>query len=313
MPGDFEAQLRAASDAWVQEGLVTPEQAERIRARHPLAEGGATGEGGVATLLYGAAGVLLGAAGIALIAVSLDIESAQVPLALVAAAFFGAALAVRFLLHKEMLADALLVAVLPPAVACGFGDAEAFTIVGVVASVGLFLWRRASGFVPTLAVIAFSVAAPVASGRLTEATLGAGAQADTFMWLWVMAQLAFLIGVVLVDRLVTRKDEVAPTALAVIGLAASVIGFLASAMDLESEAVEVGLGVVMLGAAILGAMLRHRGLVLGGAVALSIDAIVFGFDVGGPYVGTLTLVVVAGVLIWQAEVVKRFLAPARSP
>ena len=297
---EFEERLHALTHEWAAEGIVAPEQAERIRARHPLVE---AGHGAVATLLYAAAGVLLGAAGIALIVVGGgDPDRAQVPFLLVSLALLGAGLAIRLLLRKPLLGDAFLVGALIPGVASGFGSREAFTAWGLALATGLLVWRR-EGFVPPLAAIAFTVGAASFSMQVLDG--GSGSDRVEFV-AWTTFQVALLAGVVARDRFLARRDDAATAALAAAGLAASLIPFFSDTVDLRSEGVEAALGACMLVVAGRGAGMRLRGVVLGAAVALAVDAIVFGFDVGGPFTGTLTLLAVAGLLIWQAELVKRY-------
>lgn len=298
---EFESRLHAATDEWVREGIVTPEQAERIRARHPLVE---PGPGAVATLLYAAAGVLLGAAGIALVAVGLEPEDVQLPFTLIALAFLGAAFVVHFALRKPLLGDALLVASMAPAVAAGFGDVEAYTLLGVVVPAGLLSWRRGT-FVAPLGVIAFSIGAAIASFQWTEAF--APRNTDVATVPWAILETLLLVAVVALDRLLPEgRDDIASAGLAVVGLAVSLVFLFGEGLDLESEAIELTLGAVVLVVAAIGAWMRHRGVVLGATVALAVDAIVFGFDVGGVFTGTITLLAVAALLIWQAELVKRY-------
>lgn len=307
MPATFEETLHAATSAWTQEGLVTPEQAERIRARHPLPAAGSERPSAVTSLLYAAAGILIGAAGIALIAVSFDVEldTAQLPFALVAVALVGAGISTRNLLGKPLLGDAFLVASLPPGVAAGMGEAEILSVLGLALALGLLVWRRDGGFVPTLAIIAFSVAAGIASSQLTEGLPDEQGQ-QTFAWTWVCLQAALLGALVASERAELLALGAAGAAFAVVALGVSFTVLLNTAFDLKSEGVELGLGALMLALVGAGAWLRHRGLVLGAAIVLCVDAIVFGFDVGGVLTGTFTLVAVAALLIWQAELVKRY-------
>ena len=119
---------------------------------------------------------------------------------------------------------------------------------------------------------------------------------------WPLAQLTLLAVVLALERAVHDEDRVAPAAVGVVALA---LGFLALLVDTlevaSSERAELALGGAMLAVLVAGLLLRHRGIVVGAAVALCVDAIVFAFDLGGFLTGTGILVALAAALAWQAE------------
>ncbi|HJQ93768.1 MAG TPA: hypothetical protein VJ874_05735, partial [Candidatus Thermoplasmatota archaeon] len=76
---------------------------------------------------------------------------------------------------------------------------------------------------------------------------------------------------------------------------------------------EAYLAVLMGGCLAAGLALREKGMVLAAALAIAIDAIVFAFDVGELVGGLLALLAVAGLLIWQAGALRRYLREDERP
>lgn len=308
MSGSFRDQLERHVPTWVEEGLIDEEQGRAILDRHPVGAESAGDEWAgdwTSTLLYGTAAVLLGAAAIALVFVGLDPDPKQPYLAVVggvlAAAGLGVALAMP---EQELLADALLAAALAPFAVAAFGpDAEAgasllYGTIGMAVPAAYVLVRREGAFLPTLSVIGFTAAAAGTAFNVFD-----GDSAQTLFW--VLAQLVLVLGLLGIDRLLRSEDASTPVALAVLGFGGSLVPWLAEGVDVgSSETIELLLGGAMIAVLGAGIALRHRGLVVGAAVGLCVDAIVFAFDVGGVLLGSGLLVALAVVLISQAERVR---------
>lgn len=313
MSDRFREELRQEVPAWVDEGLITDQQAQAILERHTAA-GPPDGERTewISTLLYGTAAVLLGAAAIAFIFVGID-PSVKPPYLLGIGLTLAAAGVVldRVNPERDLLADALLAAGLAPLAA---GPLEASATNGGALGYGLpamalpaayLVWRRDQPFLPTLSVVGFTVAA-WATGYDPLPPEGAHPPI-----VWLTMQGLLLVALVALDRVWRDRDAAAPVALGVLALAGSLIPFLVETVEISSsETVGLVLGGALLAVLGAGVALRHRGLVYGASIGLAVDAMVFAFDVGGVWLGTGLLVALAVALIWQAELLKRWVVEA---
>lgn len=309
---EFARELVLEAEGWVEEGVVSREQADRLRARyapllsrpgryaaHDRATDRATG-GLLAEFLYALAGVLVGAATLVLIAVGLDMTDSPGLFAAAGGLLLAAGVLVHLRTARPLVADALLAAGLVPLTVASFpGGDDLFGALAMVAALALLLWRRDVTFLPSLAVVAFSVGAAATFFELFE-------QGENTAWF--LAQASLLVGVVASDRLLRGADSALAASLAVGGVVFAFVLFLdEQAPALSSEGVELALGLLMLGVLAAGVALRHRGLAVGAAIVLGVDAIVFAFDVGGVLLGTGILLALAGLLVWQAEFLKGYL------
>jgi len=198
-----------------------------------------------------------------------------------------------------MLADASLVAAPAAIVFNETATVLAPTVLVAIVAAGAL---RKGTFVPPIAVIAFTVVA--ATMRIYERPFRL--EPET---LWIGLQGLMLAALVVASRL--DDAWVPPTALAVAGAGSSASLWLLEAVELCGHATELTIGAVF--AALLGLATWQglRGLALGSAVVLAVDAIVFAFDIGGVLVGVGTLVGLALVAIWQAETRGGYLRKAR--
>lgn len=307
MSDRFRDRLAEEAPAWVDDGLVTEDQAEALLDRYEIddrARGDAGSQGWAGHLLYGTAGALLGAAALAFVLVGLDPAEPRWPLLVTGLALLGIGVLLELTLPaRSLLAQACLGAGLIPMAASVFDASfELGMWATMAAAAGLIVWQRGSRFVPTFAVVAYAVASGAGVFELVEDTARAA-------WIWSGLVAALGIGVVLVDRLMRETDGVAHVALAVAALAISVLPVFFESMDIDDSVnVELALGGVMALVLTGGIGLKHRGIVVGSAVVLTLDAIVFAFDVGGAFLGTGVLLALAGVMIWQAEMLKGYLA-----
>lgn len=304
MARTFGERLEEEAPRWVSEGIVSDEQAERIvaRHRHEAPERGDASER-VANVLYGAAAVLLGAAAIALVLVGFEPNEPALLLLGVglAVAAVGGALYV-LAPARRILADAILVGSLAPMAAAAVdADLVFVPLVAGVAAVALLALRYERAFVAPLSLIALTVTAGGGSFSLVE-----DAMWGTILWTGVM--LAVAVGTLLLQRFVARDDRVLPTAVATLALAVTLIPFFPEGVGVDdSVAIELLIGFAMLVAVGIGLWAHDQGVVTGATTALGIDAIVFAFDVGGVLLGVGVLLALAGVLVWQAERLRRYL------
>lgn len=303
---------------WHQAGLVTAEAHARIQQEYEThlstrldrSDGASYG----ALALYGAAGALLGAACLVLVGLGdFGRGDPYVLLALGALLGAGGGAAYRLASRRE-LGDALVVAALVPWTAAPFPD-EALrpflSLFALAAPVVLLAFRRS--LLPLLAAtVAFTVAAAMASFEWTG-------DIDRFATsLWFGLSVVWLAGLVLLARV----DENGPhpwvdpvLTIATAALVAPTIGVLYDVVDLsDSEAVELALGAVQLAWIFLGLAIRQRGLVIGGAAVLTVDALVFAFDVGGLLLGMGALIATAiGLLVLASALRGRERGPGPGP
>lgn len=296
----FRDRLEDEVAAWVEEGLVGEAQAEQILARYETTEAEADGAW-TRTLLYATAAVLFGAAAIALVFVGIDPDPVRPYLAGLGAALVGIGVGVHVLApERDLLSDALLAAALAPLALAPFepganpGAAWAYGSATLAVCCVYLVRRHRQPFLPTLTVVGFTAAA----GGTTFTAIDAEGQA-AFAWLAV--QCLLLVGLTAGEEL-GDAQLTTPVALATVAFAGSLIPFLLETVGLESaETVELVLGGFMLAVLGAGIGLEHRGLLVGAALALGVDAIAFAFTVGGVWTGIGVLVGLAVVLIWQAE------------
>lgn len=305
---DLARGLLREIDAWEDEGLVSAETADALRARYredaarsTPADGGTRGAGWSTAGLYGTAAVLLGAAAIALVMLGLDPAEPGLPLVAAAGLLAAAGAAVhRGVPGRTALGDAVLASSMAPATAAAFPGQGLDLAVPVALGlpVALLAWRPRTRFVAVLAAVAFSVTAGASAFHLFETD---GLQAAWWTGLMVVA----VAGLVLQERLVLGEDRLTVVPVAVVGAAVSLVFLLADPLDLgSSEAVELALGALMAGVLAVGWLLRHRGLVAGAGTVLAVDAIVFAFDAGNVVTGVGLLLALAALLVWQAETVR---------
>lgn len=308
-------------DRWLADGTLTPEEHARLRARYasdaeaarldaPLGAGAATvgavprdarGSFAVNAMQF-VGGLLLGAALVAL-AFFLKLDGAALPwgLFLFGVAGVGGGIALQFLApDRDGLVEALLAAGLVPVALSGLAP-DSPTLVGTLAmalAVITFVLRRGRGPSVVVAGAAFVVASFGAAGPefLGESTRTA------YIW-W-----ALLIGFGCL-MLVWREEAWTSAGFALyVGPLVAAFLFVA---DQEWQVAEgaplellVGgyLALLLLGGILLGI----RGLVAGSATGLTVDAVVFAADLGGPGTAVVVLVVLGGLLVWQAELVRAY-------
>ena len=293
----FLTDLPFEAKQWVDDGTITEDAAERIVQRYGDAVAEAEGPSTMTEVLYATAGVLIGAAVIAFLVVGLEVDEVAAPFAISGAALLAVGVALQMWGRgPELIPDALMVAGLVPLTVAGFpeDDAILYAVAAVLTATTLAWWRRSRSFVLILSVIAYQAAAAAVDIHV----------GDSEGPVWLAIALAGAVFLVVLER-VEARPRVLAAALSVAGLVVPLILVLDESFTLNSEGIEVVLGLAM--AAILAAatLTRQRGQAIGAALVLGIDAIVFAFDVGGAFAGTAALLIVAVLLIAQAETLKR--------
>jgi hypothetical protein len=219
------------------------------------------------------------------------------------------AFAIDLAVRRPRLGDAFHLASLVAVTASGFPDADG-TYLGFVAmafAAGVLWYRRERFLVSFLALSALNVAlVSVLFGRVARV---ADEEAALTIWFWyAIAQLPLLA---VASRKTTWPWPTMSLAAATLLVAGTFLGYYFDVLeevlpDFPGDA-EVYVAVLMGAALAIGLALREKGMVLAAALAIAIDAIVFAFDVGDLVGGLLALLAVAGLLIWQAGALRRYL------
>ena len=307
---------------WAREGLLPPASLEVIEQRHAgdLVDDPDRESFG-SSVLYALGGILLGCAVFAFLVLlqdNADLSYERVE-DLSPWLFLGwgllcsaAAFLLDLVVKKPRLGDALHVAALVAVTASGFPHADDLPL-GFLAVLyaGAIVWYRRGRFlVPFLALVALNVAiVSILFGRVARV-----ADEEAAFGIW------FAFALVQVPFLAFASKKTAwpwPTfslASATLLLAGTFVGWY---FDVADDLVggfrgdtEVYLAVLMGIALAAGLVLREKGLVLASALVIAIDAVVFAFDVGEVIGGLVAILAVAGLLIWQAGNLRRYLREA---
>lgn len=297
---------------------MPPASLQRLEARHaaeaaedPQAESFGSG------VLYALGGILLGCAVFAFYVLLADGGIAGIEDEVFASLlFFGWAVvcsAGAFLIdlgfRRPRLGDAFHVAALVAMTASGFPNAEDSYLgfVAIAFAAGVLWYRRSRFLVPFLALTALNVAlVSILFGRVSQ---GINDDAALTIWFWyAVAQLPLLV---VASRGTKWPWPTFSLSAATLLLAGTFLGYHFEVLDeilpRFDGASEVYVAILMGLALAAGLALREKGMVLAAAFALAIDAVVFAFDVGELIGGLLALLAVAGLLIWQAGALRRYL------
>ncbi|MFA5860208.1 MAG: hypothetical protein WDA16_00795 [Candidatus Thermoplasmatota archaeon] len=303
----------AELDKWHGEGLISADHHATLRARSladpsldaPAAPSRQERGTQAANWLQLVGGLLLGAAMVALVSF-LDMPTDQAPIALLAlgaaAALGGITLYLRQRDARVGLADAALAAGLVALSVSPFiGDEAGRSVYGLVTmglAVGALLVRRGQGPLAVLSGAAFTL------GSLAATRPEFFGNATDYAALEWWASLLGFSFVLLVFRRETWSNVASGLMMGPHAIA--FIMWLDAAGLRGSRNVELAVGGYFALALTLGIWLGVRGLVAGAAAALTIDAVVFAYDLGGAGNALVLLLVLGGVLVWQAEFIRRY-------
>ncbi len=314
---DAETALRLARQ-WTREKLMPTSSLAVLEKRHAADAGREGGESFGSSVLYGLGGVLLGAAAFALFFLLMDngyITSQdgdrEAPWIFLTWGLACAAVAftIDFVAKRPTLGESFHVAALVAVTASAFPRPHDLALghMAMLYAVGILAYRRQRFMVPFLALVALNVAwtSVMESAfwplRSEEAAFGA-------WFVFAIAQMGLLI-------VATRSTKWPWPATSLGGVTLLVAGsFLAWYFEVIAEQtngfpgdVEIYLAALMGAVMALGFVLRQKSMVLACALVIAIDAIVFAFDVGDLVGGLLAILAVAGLLIWQAGFLRRYL------
>lgn len=246
-------------------------------------------------------GLLLGAALVAL-TVFLDLEGDAAEWTLVGLGALGiaAGAALHYLAPdrngvEEALMAAGLVAVGVSAAAAN--DGRAVAVLGMMLAIAALVVRQGRGPTVVVAGAAFVAASFAAAG---PEFFGARQAPPEFWWLLLVGYGALM--------LVWRKQPWTSAALGlyVLPLTLSFADLIDSWGVRDTLTTELVLGVYLGALLALGIALGIRGLVAGAAAGLTIDAVTFAADLGGAGTAVVVLLVLGGLLVWQAEFLRAY-------
>lgn len=319
-----------ALDRWRDEGVLTVEEHARLIARasaEPAAwddtlphehatradTGGATahvsaedrGSFAVNSMQF-VGGLLLGAALVALtFFLNLEGTAAAWTLLGLGAAAVGGGMAMHYLAPgRNGLEEAMFGAGLVAVAVAPFQNGETIMIglLGMALAIASLVVRRGDG--PTVVV------AGAAYVSASFAALGPdffGSDVTQSYMLWWLAVVAYGL-LMLVWR--TRSWTSAALGLYVLPLVLSfgpVLDQWGRQLGIESSTfVQLVIGAYLGIWFAVGIALGIRGLVAGAAAGLTIDAVVFAADLGGPGTAVVVLVLLGGLLVWQAEFLRAY-------
>jgi hypothetical protein len=302
---------------WAREGLLPPASLGTLQARYAAdAREDPEGESFGSGVLYGLGGILVGAAAFALL-VLLQENHVIADLREVAPWFLfvwglactTAAFALDLVARKPRLADAFHVAALLAVTASGFvrPDELPFGLLAMPFAAALIWYRRTRFLVPSLALIALNAA--LASVLFGYVARSSDESAAFGLWFgYAVGQLPVLVAG---SRLAKWPWPSFGVSGATLLLAGSFLGWYFDVVDdvlpgFDGDA-EVYVAFLMAICLVAGFLLREKGMVLAAALVVAIDSIVFAFDVGEIVGGLIAILAVAGLLLWQAGSLRRYL------
>lgn len=300
---------------WRAEGVITNEQHAAMAARYQTEDAllneqldaavarEERGSFAVAAMqLVG--GLLLGAALVALtFYLNLEGASAGWTLLLFGAVGLGAGAAMHFLAEgRESLEEALLAAGFVPLAIAPFPGMEVDVeslIAGpaVLLAIAVYILRRGRGPSALLAGAAFVAT----SFALVGPEIFESDASPPYLW-WAL--LLGFGGLMLVWR--EEAWTSAGFGLYVAPLTAAFAMSVAEWGIREETPMQLILGAYLGVFLAIGVLLGIRGLVAGAAAGLTIDAVAFAANLGGPGTAVIVLVVLGGLLVWQAEFLRAY-------
>lgn len=294
-----------AARRWNERGMFKPGAFERLEGE--LVVVAREDEPGLAMqAFYAVGGLMLGAATAALFGL-LRLEGALGSSDPAAWGFFAACAiallgtgAALLLAGQRDLGDALLLAgVVPAAVTLGpTPPAEVLWLLPTLVGLGLVAARNRGYILPIVGLALALASLPFVLYRSLP-------EEPASLW-WLLCAGAAWAGAVTWNRASPPAWDDEASASATLALAAAWLGVTIHVVQPGFDAGhEVVLGVFLLALLGVGVLLRQRGAVFAAAAALTVDAIVFAFDLGGPTTGLVVLLLIAGGLITTATLLRR--------
>ena len=306
---------------WTREGLLPGSSLAVLEARHAKGDlpDDPDRETFGASVLYALGGVLLGSAIFALLMLLTEngvispgrSEDVAPWLFLVwGASCFAGAFALDRVARKPRLGDALHVAALVAVTAAGVPNADDLPLgfLAVAFALAVAWYRRVRFLVPFLAIVALNVSVAV----ILFSRFGQFGVEQVAFTLWFLYSLLQLVGLAVAAKRTSWPWPTFTLAAATGLVAGTFVGFWSDNVDWRpvDGTIEIVLALLM-GAILAGGLwLREKGIVLAAALAIAIDSIVFAFDVGELVGGLVAILAVAGLLIWQAGSLRRYLREA---
>lgn len=173
-----------------------------------------------------------------------------------------------------------------------------------VVCIGVVALRRGEGASTLVAGGGFAWTLAAATVLRDRGTFGSAEQAT----LWFLSLCAFAVLLA-----VWRGKRWTEITLAVLVLPATIaLVLLLQPYELAYLGTQLAIAVWLAPVLALGILFRSRGLVTGAAAGLTLDAIAFSFEVGGAGTAVVVLLALGGLLVWQAEAVRRYYRPRTS-
>lgn len=173
-------------------------------------------------------------------------------------------------------------------------------------TIGILVLRKGEG--PTTLVAGGGFVFAVAAATLLREDFLFGDPTMATRWTWFLAQLG-LAGLLAMWR-GKLWTEISLAALVIPATMAFVL--LLEPLSLEALGYELVIAIWLAPILAGGIFLGSRGLVTGAAAGLTIDAVAFAFEIGGPGTAVVVLLALGGLLVWQAENVRRYFRRGRS-
>lgn len=327
--------LRRELDAWHAEGVLDEATYRLLRSRYdhappgeldaPLVSPGGGGAGAAsgrpepvrpgeaedrrsraADVTQFVGGLLVGAAMVALVVfLGYDGAAAELPLAMLGGVLLAGAVAAQLRVgetHASLVEAAYAAGLVPLGVAAamGFDNDAALGPLVLALVVGAHAFKRGRGASIALCAIVFAIGSAAVSMQLFDDTRG------TQPGLWLV-----LLSGYLALTLVWRRDRWSDVSagLLVLPMTLAYLFLLDQAFETDSTLLLEVAVALFLGALFgIGLWLSSRGLVAAAAAGLTIDAIVFAFDLGGAGTALVVLLALGGFLVWQGQAIRAYFA-----
>ncbi len=301
---DARAALEAAR-GWNQRGMFKQGAFEQVQRE--LGPAAAEGSPSLAMqAFYAVGGLMLGAATAALFGL-LQINDvlgrgeneAWAFFAISALLLLGTGVVLLVARQKD-LGDAILLAgLIPTAITLGpQAPAEWLWALPILIGLGVVIAKRNQHILPIVGLALTLVALPVVLYRTLHE--------DTASTLWLLSAAALWAGTVTWNRLQAPPWDDEAGFSTTLSVAGAWLGFTFTVIEPSFDAApEVFLGIMLLALLGLAILLRQRGAIFAASAALTVDAIVFAFDIGGATTGLVVLLALSACLIGVATWLRR--------